>query len=297
MQQKKKYFFMGLFLAILGMVSFQASAERLYAVTKGSNLVAGNLLELHPVTGKLIQTIGSVGYNVNGLAYDATTSTLYGTTTPHDFNFPSGLISIDTTTGAITEIGAGGVHTSLGVDAVMTLAVNSGGELYSWSKRDNARSLVSWDKGAGTASIVGASGIETAAVGLAFDNADSLYLFDKDVSGQGGAVARVSQVNFATGAATFLSNFSPNLPNSMAHHGDFSPISNLYYGLDTNVGSGKKLLLIDAATQTLLSAIRTEESLHALAFSPEPSASQGECDGVAGINIQDVVCTIDKVLN
>lgn len=285
MQHSKKHFSMGLLLVILGMMTSQAWAERLFATTRpagGSGPSA--LLEVNPATG-LIRTIGPVGYAVNGLTYDATTSTLYAITTKNDPSFPGGLITIDTATGAGTTVGAGDVHTLLSVQAVVTLAVNSAGQLYSWSAGTGAK-LVQWDKGAGTAAIIGNSGLSIGAIGSAFDNTDSLHLFDSSAN-------KIYQINSLTGEATLLGD----LPIGRAHHGSFSPISNLYWGLDSNLPGSRNLLLIDVAIQTLMSSISTENNLHTLAFSPEPSLFLGECDGLAGVNVLDVTCTIDSILN
>ena len=70
----------------------------------GSQFGPSTLYELDPETGDIIREIGRVGYTVNGLAYDATNGTLYGSTSVNDPSW-TGLIEIDTSTGAGTPIG------------------------------------------------------------------------------------------------------------------------------------------------------------------------------------------------
>lgn len=259
---KYKKTILGVLLFALGILTSQARAERLFATTKpAGGTGASTLVEINPTTGALISTVGNVGYAVNGLTYDQTTNTLYATTTQGDGAFPSGLLLINLTTGAGTPIGTGGVGIALGDNTTALLAVNSAGQLYSWLEANND-DLIIWNKVTGTASIVGDSGLSTGQHGLAFDNTDALHLIN---SGE-----NIYQINTTTGGSTLLGNITPNTPNSNAHHGDFNPVSNLYYGLDTTSGTGlRSLLVINTSTQTLVNTIASINNLHTLAFIPD----------------------------
>lgn len=267
MKHTKKHFFMGLLLAALGMMTSQAWAERLFATTNVGGGAPSDLLELNPTTGALISTIGSVGYGVNGLTYDATTGTLYATTSAGDPLFPSGLLTINSATGAGTPIGAGGVGVALGDATTALLTANSAGQLYSWLE-SNEDDLVLWNKAAGTASVVGDSGLNTGGHSLSFDNSGILYLVQS---------SDVYQINTATGGSTLLGAIDggAGTPTGTEHHGDFNPVSNLLYAIDALGGGGgaRNLYLINAATQTLVSTLPTVNGVHALAFLP--SAATG----------------------
>lgn len=138
-------------LTFIGFTTTQAWAERLFGTTRSGGPIS-TLVEINPTTGALISIIGSVGYAVNGLTYDVTTETLYGTTSFNDPSFSSGLLSINITTGAGTPIGAGGVGATLGDDTSALLTSNSAGQLYSWLEA-NQDDLILWDKAAGTATL------------------------------------------------------------------------------------------------------------------------------------------------
>src|SRR5512140_3416250 len=74
------------------------------------------LLRLDPLTGALLETIGPVGYTVNGLAWDRTAEKLYATTAIGDVKF-HGLITIDARTGAGTPVDPRVVKFGLPLDA------------------------------------------------------------------------------------------------------------------------------------------------------------------------------------
>lgn len=62
------------------------AGPRLFGTT-GSGGTISTLVELNSATGALLQTIGSVGYAVNGLTYDVATGKLWGATSLNDPNF------------------------------------------------------------------------------------------------------------------------------------------------------------------------------------------------------------------
>ncbi len=241
------------------------------------------LVELDPATGALVNTIGSVGYNVTGLTYDDTTGILYATTWKRDLLFPNGLITINQTTGAGSPVGTG---VGLGGIPVL-LATNSDGELYGWLQAGTDR-LIRWDKTTGSAIQVGNPNLTTKQHGIAFDNTNTLFLFNNDDN--------IYQIDATTGTSALLGAMNGmGTPNNMAHHGDFSIENNKYYGLDSVKAGSKNILVIDTVTRTLDDTLGTINDLHALTFAAD-LPPLGECDGSPGINIQDVICTINKVL-
>lgn len=194
--------------------------------------------------------IGDTGYALSGIAYDPVTRKLYGTTRGGDSG-SSQLIEISTATGAGTPVGPG-TGTMLNVPAF-----NSSGALFAWT--ENSDSLVRMNPTTGAITTTFPHNIGTAQTGLAFDNSDVLYLVNS-----GGVVYTI---NTTTGAGTLVGTI-PGLPYSMAHHGDFHPVTGKYWGIDAtnSYTSSKNLLVIDIGTLTLENTISTLNDLHMLAF-------------------------------
>ena len=225
-----------------------ANAQRLLGTLYAGNTGGPSILvEINPDTGALVQTIGSVGYLVNGMTWDATTSTLYATTSQHDANFPNGLIKINPATGASTRVGSGA-----GQD-VNVPACNSTGVLYGWTEATD--DLVLWNKVAGTITVFGDSGVDTAEEGLAFNTLGVLYLVNWD---------GIYTINTSTGVGTFVGSIG-----RLAHHGSFRSTNNLYYGVDQTEdtsGPPRSLIVVNVATQTVVNTIPTVDLLHTLTF-------------------------------
>ena len=250
-------------MLVVGLSAQQASAQRLLGtLNTGGDFdpVTSTLVELDPVTGGLLSTIGDVGYGVNGMAYDATTGTLWATTANWDPIFPDGLIIIDPMTAAATTVGSGAGQN------VNVPTTNSAGQLYGWT--EDSDDPVLWNTAAGTITVLGASGIQSRLQGLDFDATDTLYLVqDFDWNGDGQSVYTI---NTASGAATAVGAL-PGLPNGYAHHGKFHPVTDLYYGIDAaggREGPPRNLLVIDIGTLSVVSTIPTVDYLHTLVFLP-----------------------------
>ena len=216
------------------------------------------LVEVSPTSGALVRTIGSVGYLVNGMTWDASTSTLYATTSYNDVNFPDGLIRINVATGAGTRVGTGAGQ------LVNVPACSPSGALYGWT--EDGDDLVLWNKSAGTITVVGVSGVSTWEQGLAFSSAGVLYLVNGNDEQEDHGIYTI---NTTTGAATLLGPLGRR-----AHHGSFHPTTSLYYGLDQTEdtsGPARSLVVVNVTTQTVVSTIPTVNLLHTLAFvSAEP---------------------------
>ena len=225
----------------------------LYGTTNRGG-VPSDLVQLDPETGALIENLGSIGYSVNGLTWDPSTQTLFGSTSVMDPNH-NGLIAIDTETGAGTPIG------SAWNAAVNSIETNSSGEMFGWwNPAEHA--LVSIDKVNGTFTSIGNSGLDTVRIGLAFDNQGVLYLAN-------GTNFQNYIIDPKTGAATFQSQFQ-----SIAHHGDINPADNLYYGIDFSGNGPKNIVIGDLANGGFfLDSLPTVDNLHTLTFVPEPSSA------------------------
>jgi hypothetical protein len=233
-----------------------SAGAMLLGTTRGSPsapITLSTLVEIDPATGETVRTIGPVGYAVNGLEYDATTGTLYGSTTVWDPNH-NGLIEIDPSTGAGTPIGVNGWGLTGGLTAVTNITVNSKGQMFGWWDPDED-DLVSIDKATGVATRVGDFGFWTATYGLDFDNADVLYLVN--VGGN------VYTVDPTTGAGTYTGSIE-----TIAHHGDFDPSSNLYYGISGFPRSGsEELVAADLSTREVIESFDgISPDIHAITF-------------------------------
>jgi len=83
-----------------------------------------------------------------------------------------------------------------------------------------------------------------------------LYLVNYD--------GNIYTIDTTTGAATFT-GLSPGVT---AHHGAFRPTTDLYYGIDRNVGVLPNILVADLVTGTITATLPTVDYLHTLAFVP-----------------------------
>lgn len=251
----------------------RAQTVRLYG-TEGYGGTLATLVEIDPATGAFIDTIGPVGYTINGLTWDPTTDTLYGGGSLLDPSH-NGLMTIDRTTGAGTPIGPSGW--GLGGAAITNITVNSAGDMYGWT--ESTDDLVRIDKGTGIATVVGDSGLGTAQNGMSFNPADVLYMINFD--------GRIYDVNTATGSATAVGSLG-----RVAHHGDFHPVDGTYYGLTWTFGSPREMMECDIVTQTC-TTIGPVRDLHTLTFLVEgevpPTPVPGGPRPVGGFEVGAVV--------
>lgn len=250
------------------------SAAVLYGTTGGGGAIS-ELVTIDTTTG-VTTTIGSVGFAINGLTMDPTTGTLYGSV-----RADGGLVSIDTATGAATVISSSFASPSVGCGSRnVLLAASGGGDLYGWCD-PSSDDLMTIDKTTGLATgIVGNSGLSTFSHGMAFDAAGDLHL----VNGNG----RVYSIDTTTGASTLLGTVA------QAHHGDFNPDNDLYYGLDGTGGTASiNILDINGGGGPSLAGTLTADrsDLFALAFArsaagvPEPSIVMLLGLGLAGLGV------------
>lgn len=225
--------------------------------TVGSGSGASTLVKLDPDTGALIQTIGSVGYTVNGLEW--ANGKLYASTSANDANFPSGLLEINTLTGQGTPIGTG---FNAPDQAVVSITSNSSGQLYGWVE-PSVDSLAIIDPVTDLATLLGDSDLSTWTLGLAFDANDNLFL----VNGDG----EVYSIDPANSAATYLYDLT-----TMAHHGDFNPLNGRYYGITSPWETTKSLIVADLglSSGSVVATLPTVDNLHTITFAVVPEPAQ-----------------------
>ena len=85
----------------------------LYAA-RGSNQTTSNLYSVNPATGALT-SIGAIGRALTGLAWDETTSTMFGAVSNNSTVDKRKLVTVSLSTGAGTLVGAyGGTVLSFG---------------------------------------------------------------------------------------------------------------------------------------------------------------------------------------
>lgn len=267
-----------LVLALVAVLSLAAQAGTLMYGTIGTRSDNSTFVQLDPSTGAVVQVIGSVGYTVNGLAWDPTTHMLYGGTAYHDGSF-NGLITIDLLTGAGTPIGAPywGETSS---QAVVSLAVSASGAMFGWGEsfRLEYDDLISIDKSTGIGTWVGDSGVGSASMGLDFDSTGRLIMFNDD--------SCYYEVSIPTGATSKLGCMDVS---TLAHHGKFNPDNGLWYGIDQYGSTNpRNIVVLDLSTGKYQYAMPTADSLHTLVFipaTPEPGSLLLLGIGLAGLKL------------
>jgi hypothetical protein len=221
------------------------------------------LVQIDPRNGALVRTIGPVGFTVNGLAWDATSNTLYATTAVGDTVF-HGLIIIDLETGAGTPVDPSLVNFGLPPDPqfvespIHSITIDSFGNMVGWYNRPVGQqndTFVRIDKATGVATTFDNTGISTRTNGLSFAKHDLLW-------------------NISPGTAFLLdptdgkpvASVTLFLPIAAAL-GDFDPVGNQYYGLNFTPGTPTAfLVVVDVKKGTATTVAQTVDDLHTLAF-------------------------------
>ena len=228
------------------------------------------LVELDPQTGALIQTIGPVGFTVNGLAWSG--GKLYASTAIGDVNF-HGLITINHRTGAGKPVDPTAVNFGLaGADSpVHSITVDSRGRMVGWYDEfavGVTDTFVQIDKRTGVATEFPNTGVDTANNGLSFSDFNILWNIDTTRVNSSGATTQTAyMIDPANGKPLCSRLLSPPTPAAL---GDFNPSNDLYYGLNFD-SSGPRpfpaiIEVVDLRTGTVTKLGRTVDDLHTLAF-------------------------------
>ncbi|MFT5710201.1 MAG: hypothetical protein ACI8QT_000893 [Halioglobus sp.] len=269
--EMKKYLRIAAVVACL--IPLQALAALYGTILDASNSAAtSTLVELDPATGAVLNTIGAVGYRINGTTYDATTGTMYATTSSSDPSFPDGLITINLTTGVATEIGTGAGQ------LVNVPAANSSGALYGWT--EDGDDPVLWDKAAGTVTVLGDAGFSSSRQSLAFDDSDTLYYVDR------GEIRIIDTTTGISGAPLAPTG----LTGADLHHGDFSSGTTLYAITERGLTNPRQIDILDVTTGIVSSTISAPDNLHTLAFTD--GAGGGSSTPVPTMTIYGLVLTM-----
>lgn len=222
--------------------------------TIGNGITGGSTLYiLNQSTGSLEQTVGPIGYLVNGLAYDRTTGNLYATTSANDPSSPNSLILIDIETGAGTVIAP--FTLPPGAGSVVTLTCDSSGQLYGWLTF--VGSLTRVDKNTGVLSPYPAAATSPNAFSLDFNRNDVLYLLN---SGD----QNIYTVSTVTGSTTLVGKYYP--PATITHHGKFNPNTQQFWAVSETSASSRVLSIFDIPSGALSFSLPTIDFLHTIAF-------------------------------
>ena len=246
--------------------SFSASASVtvlpiLYGASKGNSSLGTSILyEIDSETGEQLAEIGDTGYYLNGLVYDNDNGKLYGTTSTNDTTLSSGLVEINTSIAAVTEIGSSGI-----VEAgFLNPAFSSSGTLYAWS--ENTDVLVTVNPSTAEITEFESSGVSTWTHGMDFDSSGNLYLINPEQEDESLDAVDVYSINTSTGAATFVKKITTDTTHVYAHHGKFNPLTGFFWGIDNNSGTERYFNILDVDAGSRSSTAQTINNLHSIAF-------------------------------
>jgi hypothetical protein len=260
-----------------------AQGQVLYAATAAG--AAGHLYTINPTTGAIVTDIGvlnnanGVNYPISGLAFHPTTGVLYGST-GNNSTVPGRLVSINTSTGLVTDIGAlnTGVTNSSGVPSTMSdLSFTAAGQLVGVASIGGPN-LYTINTSTGQATLVGPSGLtSTTGGGLAISSAGVYYGTP--------TATRFGTYNSSTGAYTNIATTILPLGGSiaaLAFNG-----SGTLYGLNLGTGTTPPthLVTINQTTGVLTDVAASVTQLDAIAFQPvpEPATIAAIGLGLAGL--------------
>eukprot|EP00041_Stephanoeca_diplocostata_P024288 m.611001 g.611001 ORF g.611001 m.611001 type:complete len:718 (+) comp22496_c0_seq1:260-2413(+) len=221
----------------------RSEAARLLGATHGNfRAVTSRLVELDPLTGDVIQYIGNTGKNINGLAFDRTSSTLYastvGVTDPGSSEFS--LVTIDTHTGQSSHIGNLRVTPSdSSIDernftVFMHVVADRNGQLYGWGiTADGSYSgLISINKRTGDAIVLSSHAVASIippGASLSFNACGSLLFAE---SRRHASSPQIHIINTTDGTI-----ITSREARGYGHHGKLKPDSYLLYSVAGNGGS------------------------------------------------------------
>jgi hypothetical protein len=220
------------------------------------------LYSIDPETG-VATAIGVIGFaRVSAMAFDST-GVLYATgRRPSDGR--NVLLTIDTTTGAGTEVGPTGVEELGFGDTIADISFRrSDGVLFAYLEAGDALGVI--NKQTGAVTPLGSSFVSCCGNGMAFSPNDILYHSNED---------SLHTLDQTTGVATFVVNmiFSPPADFDPRINGmDFQPGTGILFGSlnDGFAGSPENYLVTINTTTGVVTIIgRTVNGLDGIAFTP-----------------------------
>lgn len=140
-----------------------ANKEFIWGVT-GAHGSGSALYQIHPTSGKVLGKVGNTGANaLAGISIHPATRMLYAA---NGAAAPTGLFTLDKTTGAATLIGSSG-------KVVPSMSFDGGGVLYAWDQV--GKKLMTLNLSTGAATVLNGD-LTPAATGLVFGPDGTLYL-------------------------------------------------------------------------------------------------------------------------
>jgi Ca2+-binding RTX toxin-like protein len=269
----------------------QVAGDELYAADGAGGNPTTTLYKVNPATGAKTVTLGPIGFQVTGLAFDPTTGILYGSTTSQDPNEPGSLIRINVATGAGTLVGAAGTRIITGCDTgTADITFTTDGTLYGWTECTD--DLVQINKATGVGTTIG-TGTGSAGSGLSADpDNNTLWLTPDNDDGDYGTVDKTTGVFTSQGT---LDGDNGNSINSLAWSCDGETL----YGT-ANIQSGggdREFITINTATDhiTVLGGSNlVDPEQDALAWKcaappPPPQRCKGKAPTITGTTGNDVL--------
>ena len=235
------------------------AAQRLFGADGAGGNPATNLYLLDPTNGAIVSTIGPIGFAITGLAFDPSTSVLYGSTGNASPTSPGSLVRIDTTTGAGTLIGSFGVSKQTMADLTFF-----GGTLY--GSGSSVGDLYAVNVTTGLATLIGGSGRTTFDTGNALA-ADSLGNFFAAAGNN--STLELFSVNPSTGLSTLIAPITGAPAPTQSISALAFNASNTLFG--ANAGNDTQtafLLTIDTTTGAAVNLGQTVNGLDAIVFEP-----------------------------
>jgi len=238
----------------------------LYVAT-GTLGVHGDLYTIDPVTGAILTTVGPLNdvngnnYPMAGLKYHPTTGIFYGATANAAVN-PNSLVIVDPATALVTRVIGpfGQVLTDIAIDPTTGIMYGISG----FNEKFFTINTVT-----GQAVQTGNTGIGFAnGGGFASDRSGALFGISNFTPQQG--TGGLYSFNKTTGAATLI---GPTLLGNLVKAADFSPNTNVFYGLEGGGGiDNTHLRWLDTCDVTTGTCIRLApiliNDLDAMAFIP-----------------------------
>ena len=232
------------------------------------------LVLLNAKTGKLIRTLGPVGFTVNGLAWDRTSGNLYASTAIGDVKF-HGLITINPKKGTGTPVNPAAVNFGLagGASPVHSIAIDPFGHMVGWYDEfpppaGVTDTYVRINQLTGVATEFDNTGINTSQNGVAFGEFNLLWNIDSPKFNQvtGISTQTAYLLNPFNGTKLFSTLLTPPTPAAL---GAFHPGTNLYWGLNFDPFLPTTFIeVVDVLNGTVTELGRTVDNLHTLTFIP-----------------------------
>jgi len=238
------------------------------AVPGGPCTQTSTFVLLDSKTGKLVKTIGPVGFTVNGLAFDWTTLKLYASTAIGDAKF-HGLITINPFTGAGKPVNPKVVNFGLELpdSPVHSIAVDAFGHMVGWYDEPLNDTYVRINQRTGVATEFPSTNINTSANGISFGEFNVLWNIDSPRFVGTATTQTAYLLNPFDGKPLLAKSLTPP---TQAALGAFHPVSHIYYGLNFVPFSNGDTFIekVDVLAGTVTELGPTVNGLHTLAFIP-----------------------------